>query len=306
MNREPKLTKIQEMVYELKVSDVMRRKVVSVTPTTMMSKLRTILRDERISGTPIIDGDKVVGMISIEDFINWLAEDGKDCLIRKKMSANVKSLYSDEPLVHVLSEFEHYGFGRFPVVDRQTGKLVGIVTKGTIIEGLLKELEIDYREEEIHHYRASHLFEDIIAGKTNLFLQYRIEGKDFNKGGEVASRLKNTLRRLGIHPDICRRAAIATYEAEMNVIFYADNGRIEVVLEPDNMHIKVKDSGPGIPDIEKAIEPGYSTAPEWVRELGFGAGMGLNNIQKCADTMSIKSTLKKGTILHIGIAYGEI
>jgi anti-sigma regulatory factor (Ser/Thr protein kinase) len=179
--------------------------------------------------------------------------------------------------------------------------LAGIITKGIIIEGLLKKLEIDYQEEEIHKYRASHIFEDIVADKTTLVFQYHVRGKDFDKGGEVASALKRTLKRLGIHPDIIRRAAIATYEAEMNIIIYADSGDMTVKVEPSRIFIKAEDSGPGIPDIEKAMQPGFTTAPDWVREMGFGAGMGLNNIQKCADGMVLNSTVGKGTVIEIDI-----
>ncbi|MFQ5867359.1 MAG: CBS domain-containing protein [bacterium] len=298
---EKKFTKVEELIYELKVSDVMKQNVITVKPQMLMSELREILRSNRISGTPVMNEDKLVGIISIEDFIKWLAEGGKDCLIEKKMTPDVKTLYADEPLVHAVSKLEQTGFGRFPVIDRKDGRLAGIITKGDIIEGLLRELEIDYHEEEIHRYRASHIFEDIIADKTTLIFQYCVKGKDFNQAGEVTSALKRTLKRLGIHPDIVRRTAISSYEAEMNLLIYTEGGEMVVAVQPDKIHIDVKDSGPGIPDIEKALEPGYSTAPDWVRELGFGAGMGLNNIQKCADKMDITSTIGKGTHLEISI-----
>jgi anti-sigma regulatory factor (Ser/Thr protein kinase) len=102
-----------------------------------------------------------------------------------------------------------------------------------------------------------------------------------------------------VNPDVCRRAAIAAYEAEMNVIFYTDGGSMEVNIKPNVLHIIVVDRGPGIPDIEKALEPGFSTASDWIRELGFGAGMGLNNIQNCADNMTINSVVDEGTKLDI-------
>ncbi len=296
-----RFTKVQELVYELKVSDAMMRDVITARPETLMSELREILRSHRISGTPIMEGDKLVGIISIEDFIKWLGEGGKDCPIKNKMTTDAETLYADEPLVHAVSKLEQLGFGRFPVVNRQNGKLVGVITKGDIIESLLRELEIDYHEEEIHRYRASHIFEDIMADKTTLSFQYSVKGKDFNQAGQVSSDLKKSLTRLGIHPRIVRRAAIASYEAEMNVVIFTEGGEIAVEVKPDKIRIGVKDSGPGIRDIKKALKPGYSTAPDWVRELGFGAGMGLNNIQKCADKMNLTSTVGKGTDLEINI-----
>jgi anti-sigma regulatory factor (Ser/Thr protein kinase) len=240
-----------------------------------------------------------VGIISIEDFIKWLADHQEDCPIGKKMTRSVRTLYDDEPLTHAINKFERHGFGRFVVIDRQNGKLQGIITKGDIVEGLLKKLEIDYHEEETRCSRIRHFFQDVFADKAMLLFQYDVIGHDFKRAGECASRLKATLQRLGLHPQIIRRVAIATYEAEMNLIIYTDGGHIRVRVEPHEILVRVDDSGPGIPDIQKALQPGYSTAPEWVRELGFGAGMGLENIRKCASRMDLKSTVGKGTQLKI-------
>lgn len=301
MTHEKRLTKVQELVYELKVSDAMTRKVITLAPQTLMSQLREVLRSNRISGTPIVEGERIVGIISIEDFIKWLADGAKDCPIKDKMVTQVKTLYADEPLVHAVGQLEKFGYGRFPVIDRTNHKLVGVITKGDIIAKLLEEVEIDYHEEEIHRYRASHIFEDILADKTTLTFQYFVKGKDFNRAGEASAGIKKTLTRLGIHPDIVRRAAIASYEAELNLVVFTEGGEMSVKVRPDKINITVKDSGPGIPDINKALEPGYSTAPEWVREMGFGAGMGLNNIQKCSDNMELTSIVGEGTNLKFSI-----
>jgi CBS domain-containing protein/anti-sigma regulatory factor (Ser/Thr protein kinase) len=298
-----KISKIQELIYEIRVGDVMKRNVITVSPQTQMSQLREILRDKRVSGTPVMESDKLVGIISIEDFIKWLADREPDCPISEKMSKNVQTLYADEPLTQAVNKFDQYGFGRFAVIDRQDERLVGIITKGAIVEGLLRKLEIDhYKEEEVYRRRIKHFFEDILADKVTLFFQYDVVGQDFTRAGEGASRLKSTLRRLGLAPQVVRRVAIATYEAEMNLIIYTEGGKIRVRVEPHEIFVRVDDSGPGIPDVEKALEPGYSTAPEWVRELGFGAGMGLNNIHKCASKMGLRSTMGKGTQLSIHIS----
>ncbi len=303
MSANGRIGKIQELVYEIRVGDVMKRNVITVSPQTQMSQLREILRDKRVSGTPVVESDKLVGIISIEDFIKWLADREPDCPISEKMSKNVQTLYADEPLTQAVNKFDQYGFGRFAVIDRQDEQLVGIITKGAIVEGLLRKLEIDhYKEEEVYRHRIKHFFEDILADKVTLFFQYDVLGQDFTRAGEGASRLKLTLRRLGLAPQVVRRVAIATYEAEMNLIIYTEGGKIRVRVEPHEIFVRVDDSGPGIPDVEKALEPGYSTAPEWVRELGFGAGMGLNNIRKCASKMGLRSTMGKGTQLSIHIS----
>ena len=301
MTNQEKFTKVQELVYELKVSDAMAQNVVVVKPDGMMSELRTILRKHKISGVPVADNDKLLGIISLEDFINWFAEGGVDCPIKEKMTTDVIELYDDEPLVHAVGKFEKSGFGRFPVLDRKSKKLVGVITKGDIIERVLRKLEIDYHEEEIHRYRASHIFEDIVADKLALVTNFKVEGKNFKKAGEVSSKLRKTLTRLNIHPQIIRRVSIATYEAEMNLVFYTNGGEISAKVQPDKIRIDIIDSGPGIPDVKKALVPGYSTAPDWVRELGFGAGMGLVNIKKCADDFNLVSKEGIGTHLRISI-----
>lgn len=302
MAEEKKITKIQEFIYELKVNQVMTEDVISVTPQTDMSELREILRSKRISGVPVTEDDELVGLISIEDFIKWLAEGRKSCSIAERMTREVETIYADLPLIEALSKFDRFKFGRFPVLDRENEKLVGVLTKGDIIRGLLRKLEVEYLEEEIHTYRASHIFEDIVADKAILRFQYWIRGKDFKHAGECASGLRKTLKRLGLHPQIIRRVAIATYEAEMNMIIFAEKGEITAEVELDRLRVRAQDIGPGIEDIEKAMQPGFSTAPDWVRELGFGAGMGLFNIKRCSDQMNIASTSGKGTQVEFGFA----
>jgi len=303
MNRE--ITRVQELAYELKVEQAMTKDVIKVRPKNRMGELREILRVNRISGTSVVDEDKLVGIVSIEDFIKCLADGEIDTFIEEKMTRKVETLYADEPLIHAVNKFNKHGFGRFPVIERSNGKLVGIISKSDIIRTLLKELEIDYHEEEIHRYRASHIFEDMIADKTTLIFEYNIAGQDFKRAGESASGLKKSLTRLGIHPQILRRVAIATYEAEMNIVIFTSGGHITAYVKPDEIRVKATDSGPGIPDVEQAMQPGFSTASPTVQEWGFGAGMGLPNIKKCADKMNINSVVGKGTKLEVIIYTGE-
>jgi len=303
--QDKEITKVQELTYELKVKDVMTTDVVTVSPKDTINDLREILRTRRIAGAPVVEGNQLVGIVSIEDLVKCLARGEMDASVEEKMTKKVETLYADEPVIHAVRKFDRYGFGRLPVIERDQGKLVGILTKGDIIEGLFKKLQIDYHEEEIHRYRASHIFEDIVADKTRLHFQYNIVGQDFNRAGEAASGLKKTLLRLGFHPQIVRRVAIATYEAEMNIVIFANGGQISASVQPEYIEIEASDAGPGIPDIEQAMQPGFSTAPEWVQELGFGAGMGLPNIQKCADKMDLTSQVGKGTDLKATIYIKE-
>jgi anti-sigma regulatory factor (Ser/Thr protein kinase) len=206
-----------------------------------------------------------------------------------------------DPVVEAIRTFTKSGIGRLPVVD-ESGKLVGMITKGDVTRGVLTALQRDYQEEEVRRYRASHLFEDIISDRTSLILRYQINPKDFTHGGNASSNIKRALIRLGANPQIARRCGIAVYEAEINLIIHTMNGGfIRVEIEPHRITMKATDDGPGIEDVELAIQPGYSTATEEIRELGFGAGMGLPNIKRCVDRMKLESTPGKGTRLEMYI-----
>jgi len=296
-----KYTKIQELTYELKISEAMTTNLIIASPETTMYELRGLLKEHRISGLPVVENGNLIGIISIEDLINCLMAKEMDKNVGSKMTKNVKTVFSDEPLVHAISIFNETHFGRLPVIERDTGKLVGMITKGDIIRCLLKKLEIDYHEEEIHKYRASHIFEDLLADEMEVKFSFFVKGGDFKRAGECSSRLRTNLLRLGIEPEKVRRLAISSYEAEMNMVIFTDGGKITVKVFSNKIIVEAQDRGPGIPDVEKALTPGYSTAPDWVRNLGFGAGMGLPNIKNLSDEMEIKTKVGEYTHIKFGV-----
>ncbi|MHB0857537.1 MAG: CBS domain-containing protein [Anaerolineae bacterium] len=294
------LTRAQELVYELKIEQVMTRDVITVSPECTMRDLKELLRVKRISGVPVTVQSKLVGMISIENVIRALEEGDISATVGEKMTTALQSLRSDDTAVSAVNMFARFGYGRFPVVDPE-GNLVGILTKGDIVRGLLRQMEVQWHAEEIQRYRASHIFEDIESDQTGLVLRYNVKAHDFVHGGVASSKIKKALERLGGHPRIVRRVAVAAYEAETNVMIHSVGGEIIAEVCPERMRITVIDRGPGIEDIEKALQPGFSTAPDWIRELGFGAGMGLSNIRACADEMRLDSKIGVGTRLELTI-----
>lgn len=128
-----------------------------------------------------------------------------------------------------------------------------------------------------------------------IHLSYHVEGGDLTHAGEASSGVKQNLRRLGLDTDTIRRVSICMYEGEINMVIHADGGTAEVDVGLDDVTITLTDHGPGIPDIEKAMQAGFTTAADSVRDLGFGAGMGLPNMKKYSDEMMIESTLGVGT-----------
>ncbi len=133
-------------------------------------------------------------------------------------------------------------------------------------------------------------------------LHFTVHGDDFTRAGETSSKVKKTLNQLGFAPEIVRKVAIAMYEGEINMVIHADGGDIDVEIYPDKIVVVMKDKGPGIPDIEVAMKEGYSTADSSVRELGFGAGMGLPNMKRYSDDMKVETVVGEGTTVTLVIS----
>jgi serine/threonine-protein kinase RsbT len=141
----------------------------------------------------------------------------------------------------------------------------------------------------------------MMSDKNKLSHRFGITGGDFSNGGRTSTSIKEILQEIGIDHSVIVRAAIASYEAEMNVVMYAHRGVLTLNITPEKLHFKLEDEGPGIENVDLAMEKGFSTATEEMREMGFGAGMGLPNIKKNADKFEISSIPGKGTSLEITI-----
>lgn len=134
-----------------------------------------------------------------------------------------------------------------------------------------------------------------------IILTYQVDGDDFSMAGEASSAVKKALKQLGFSPDVIRRVSIAMYEGEINMVIHAEGGEATVEITQSAIRIILADKGPGIKDVSLAMQEGYSTAPEEVRNLGFGAGMGLPNIKKYSDDLKIDTVIGVGTTLTITI-----
>jgi len=298
-NEAFEISRTEELAYELKISEVMSKKVKNISSSMKMKTALDIFQKERFSGAPVVENHQLIGILSIEDLIRYLRDDRPDSIVSDYMTSNPITVQQNGSVIEALKVFDKTHFGRLPVLDER-GELAGILTKGDISAGLLNALQKDYQAEEIIRYRASHLFEDIISDRTSLILRYNIRKGDFTQGGNASNYIKRALLRMGASPQIARRCGIATYEAEMNLIIHTDNGgTLRVEIEPHKITVEAYDDGPGIEDVEQAIKPGFSTATHEVREKGFGAGMGLYNIKRCADEMELLSSKERGTNLFI-------
>ncbi|CUH93831.1 ATP-binding protein [Herbinix luporum] len=134
-----------------------------------------------------------------------------------------------------------------------------------------------------------------------IILNYNVDSGDFTRAGEASSNVKKKLKLMGFDPNIVRKVAISLYEGEINMVIHSYGGTIQVIISPDVIKMILKDKGPGIEDIELAMQAGYTTAPDNIRSLGFGAGMGLPNMKKYSDELKIESKLGQGTTVTMKV-----
>lgn len=272
----------KEFLEGVKVKEIMNTDIVRVTPYHDMKSIQEIMRIKRIDGVPVInDLGRIIGLVTVENVISALVTGDLKAPCERYMVKEPKCLDPEDDLYTALKLFRQYRFGRFPVVNNE-GEVLGILSTKDIV---LKLLAVEEKEVKIE--KKSEL--------EPLILEYPVLGGDFSSAGMASSTVKKALQQLGVDPSIIRRVAIITYEAEMNIVIHAYRGVLKVFLTPEVIEIIAEDEGPGIPDIELAMQPGYSTAPDNIREMGFGAGMGLPNIKNCSDELKIESIVGKGT-----------
>jgi anti-sigma regulatory factor (Ser/Thr protein kinase) len=201
-------------------------------------------------------------------------------------------LSGELPLSFAISAFSKHSFRRFPVVN-QRNELVGIITPRNINLALIRELsrQLDEMEEGFAPSATPS------GGPAVFHRAYRLNRYDFEHAGMVSAELKRELKKRGVSPQIVRRAAIVTYELEINIVAHSHGGTATLYIDDQRMRITAIDFGPGISDIEAAMSEGFSTANEWIRSQGFGAGMGLPNARRVSDEFEIQSGFEMGTMV---------
>lgn len=287
---------VLELIYRLKVRDVMTADVVTAPPQASMRELQRLMRENSITGLPIVKGRLLSGIVSIDDIIQALDGGRMEEPASSMMSRDVIVLEDDMPLTFAISYLNRYGFGRFPVVDRERA-VVGIVTATDIVRRLLVEMnrEVERLEEELCSRSA--------PGDGRARLSFPTVRHGFQNAGRASAEFKKALKELGIDAGVARRAAVAAYELELNQVIHSEGGSISMEAGEGRIEIVARDSGPGIPDTEAALREGFSTADEWVRSLGFGAGMGLPNAKRVADEFDLDSGPGRGTAVRVVIFY---
>ncbi|MBT8042912.1 MAG: CBS domain-containing protein [Kiritimatiellales bacterium] len=283
--------RVQELIYGLRIGEVMTSKVFAVSRNCTMRDVQTIMKNNSISGVPVVDSKRVVGIVTMNDIMNALEQGAMEDGVVKWMVGEVQTLAEDMPLSFAISAFGKFSFRQFPVVNKKN-ELVGILTFRNINLALIRELSRQLREMEHQHEHPPE------PESLELAKVYQLHRYDFENGGRASSEIKKFLKDRGIASKIVRRVAVASYELEINLVAHSIGGMLAFDITPDRVKISSHDRGPGIPDIDQAMTEGFSTANEWIRSQGFGAGMGLPNVKRVSDEFAIKSSVGMGTMVQ--------
>ncbi|GHV44135.1 serine/threonine protein kinase [Spirochaetia bacterium] len=283
---------VLELIYQLKIKDVMSRAVITAKKTDSMRRLQALMRENYITGVPIVEDDQTLaGIISMDDIVIALDKGFIESPAEERMTRNVIVLEDDMPLSFAISYLNKYRYGRFPVVNKKK-ELVGIITSKDVIGTLLVEMNREVlRLEKIHQSEAR-------GPSAYSEMEFTTVRYDFEVAGRASTEIKKALKQRNIDPKIIRRVAIASYELEINQVVHSEGGTIRCSIQPDKVTIIAADTGPGIADVNQALQEGWSTANEWIRSLGFGAGMGLANTKRVSDEFTINSAVGTGTTVR--------
>lgn len=290
---------IMGLIYSMRVRDVMSKNLVVAAPQDKLSRIKQLMKERNITGVPIARERRLVGVVSMHDIFMAMDAGHMEEPAEKHMAKKIIMLEEDMPLAFAISYFNKFKYGRFPVVDKYN-LLVGIVTSRDINVGLLQAIntEVEKLEKKLESVES----EDT---GTTVKKVFRIHKYDFENAGKASNKIKQILVKRKLSARDIRRVAVAMYELEINITVHAEGGRVEVLVDDDKAQIMARDHAPGIEDVQLALKKGYSTANEWIKSLGFGAGMGLFNVQRVADEFNIESALGKGTTVKAVIYFGK-
>jgi CBS domain-containing protein len=285
---------VLELIYQMKIKDVMATPVITGRKDQTLRYLQAMMRENRITSIPIVEGEKLVGIISIYDIVTALDMSLINCSAEERMTTNVVVLQDDMPLSFAISYLNKYNHNRFPVLNKNQD-LVGTLGSVDVIRALLAEMN-----REVLRLEKLHKKTDITSMYAEM--EYTVPHYNFELAGRASTDIKKALKQRNYDPKIIRRIAIASYELEINLVVHSNGGIIHYSILPDKVVITASDTGPGIADVNQALQEGWSTANDYVRSLGFGAGMGLANTKRVSDEFSINSELGVGTTV-VSVVY---
>ena len=300
---------IMELLQRLRVKDVMRKENIhSVVRSDSMRFAQNLMKRNKISGVPVVEDKRLFGIVSVNDIIKALEGGWIQSPVADHMVSNLVVLEEDMPLAFAIKYFQNYTFGRFPVLDRNRD-FVGIVSQRDVTRVLMQELTNELSRLEGKTVATPTPTSDAAKSEGAVpfysMRQFVVVHNDLSNAGKAANEIKKMMKDAGLGNKLVRRVAVAAYELEINICIHSVGGTLTFILERDKASIVAKDNGPGIRDVEWACQDGTSTANDWIRSMGFGAGMGLANSKRVSDTFDIVSKVPNGTTVVCGFKLKE-
>lgn len=279
---------VLEMIFQLKIKNVMTTNLLTVDRKTTLKEIQQIMKSKAVTGIPISEKGRLFGMISLEDIIRALEGQYINDCAEDHMTRNLIVLEEDMPLSFAINYMDKYRYGRFPVLNIKK-ELVGIITSRDIINKLLLRINEEMIQLEDKLVKDP---ENTPDNYQKAFICHRF---DFENAGKASTEIKKYLKGLNLDRKLIRRVAVASYELEINLVVHSKGGTLHFEADKDRIRIVASDQGPGIDSVDEVMKEGFSTANDWIRSLGFGAGMGLPNIKRVSDTFTIESEPTVGT-----------
>lgn len=291
---------VLEMIYRLKVRDAMTPNPVTANEDWSLREIRNLMREKSLSAIPIVDNSRLIGIITIENILEALDAGKIEETARDFMTKSLIVLEAEMPLSFAINYLNRYRYRIFPVLGKD-GTLCGVISASDIIRALLVEMNHEVERLEEGLAKAEPKPEESSSEVKSISISTR--RWDFENAGKASAALKAELKERAVDPSVMRRASVASYELELNQVIHSEGGVMEFQVSNDKTIIKAKDTGPGIADLATALTEGYSTANDWIRSLGFGAGLGLPNARRSSDEFSIDSAPGRGTTVHLVIKH---
>ncbi len=288
INTEHSPNAVLEVILRLKIKDALFHEIVKADLNYTMREIQCLMKEKKVSGVPIVEDDHIVGMVSVNDIMTALDEGSIEDKVEGHMAKSLILLEEDMPLAFAINHFNKFPYRRYPVIDKNK-KLVGMITSRDILVALLHELDKEIKELE------SKIEGERIEVPDHVFKEFHLKRYDLESAGRSSFEIKKVLKERKVPQDIIRRASIASYELEINVVIHSEGGKLVFFVDDKSVTIITKDCGPGIADVSLVLQEGYSTANEWIRSLGFGAGMGIPNTRRVSDEFDIHSQVGRGT-----------
>ena len=285
-------TAVMEIILRLKIKDAMTTDLKTAKKEDSLRFIQQMMKNNYVTGVPIVDDEKIVGIVTVNHIMNALDKGYIHEPAEKYMGRALVVLEDDMPLSFAITYFNKYSYHRFPVINKEQ-HLVGILTSRDILTTLLQELNSEM--EELEGKIELKLAAERGCSLNVITRDYPVNKYDFENAGRASFELKKILKERKISQKIIRRASVASYELEINLVIHSEGGHLLFTVDDNKIVIESKDVGPGIADVSVVLEEGYSTANDWIRSMGFGAGMGLANTRRVSDHFDMTSEVGKGT-----------